>query len=94
MYCVELPMDSPVSPFELSFDPDSEFSLVPMDELFPGCVGISFDARRLVKPAELYSTVKPRVEECRVTAIPYALWQNRELSEMTVFMPFDFTKNV
>ena len=89
VYCVELPMDSPFSPFELALTDETEFALVPAEGLPEGTPGIRFSALRFPRPGKLYTAALPAApERVTVTAIPYALWQNRGCSEMTVFMPF------
>ncbi|MBO4512890.1 MAG: glycoside hydrolase family 127 protein [Victivallales bacterium] len=88
VYCVELPLTSEISPFELILTPESTFETFPMDDLVPGCVGIRFTAKRLHRPDALYSTHYERLTDTSAVAIPYSFWQNREKSEMTIFMPF------
>ena len=88
VYCVELPFTSELSPFELVLTPDSTFETVPLDSLLPGCLGIRFTAMRLHKPEALYTKEPPPLAGISAVAVPYAFWQNREKSEMTIFMPF------
>ena len=88
VYCVEMPLGSETTPFDLVLTPESRFRTVPLDSLAPGCVGIEFTAGRMHKSAELYTTKPVAVTGSSAVAIPYAFWQNREESEMTVFMPF------
>ena len=88
VYCVEMPLTSAVTPFELMLTPESTFRTFALDSLAPGCVGIEFTAQRLRKPAELYTTKPASLTAASAIAIPYAFWQNREESEMTIFMPF------
>lgn len=88
VYCVEMPLTSEISPFELILTPGSGFDTFPLDTLLPGCIGILFTAKRLTRPDALYTKSAPRMGDVSATAIPYAFWQNREKSEMTIFMPF------
>ncbi|MBE6359652.1 MAG: glycoside hydrolase family 127 protein [Lentisphaerae bacterium] len=88
VYCVEMPFTSEVSPFELILNQECRFETVAVPDLPEGCLGIKFTALRLTKPETLYSDTPGKLENISVTAIPYAFWQNREKSEMTVFMPF------
>ena len=88
VYCVEMPFTSEVSPFELILNQECRFETVAVPDLPEGCLGIKFTALRLNKPETLYSDTPGKLENISVTAIPYAFWQNREKSEMTVFMPF------
>ena len=88
VYCVEMPLGSETTPFDLVLTPESRFRTVPLDSLAPGCVGIEFTAGRMHKSAELYTTKPVAVTGSSAVAVPYAFWQNREESEMTVFMPF------
>ena len=88
VYCVEMPFSSELTPFELALTPESVFTTCPMDPLFPGCIGIGFTAKRIRRPDRLYTTALPLLTDAAATAIPYAFWQNREESEMTIFMPF------
>jgi len=39
------------------------------------------------KKDALYSCGKPEYREAEITAIPYALWQNRGDAEMELFFP-------
>jgi DUF1680 family protein len=88
VYCVELPYDSKYSPFELQIPAEAEFTLTDVPGLLPGTKGISFTARAgKLSGKELYDAEALQIDEFPVTAIPYALWQNRELSEMSVFLP-------
>ena len=64
------------------------FETFPLDSLVPGCLGIRFTAKRLRRPERLYTTERSPLTDAEAVAIPYALWQNREKSEMTIFMPF------
>ena len=88
VYCVELPFSSELSPFELALTPESSFEMFPLDPLFPGCLGIRFTAKRLHRPGRLYTEAPPRVTDITAEAIPCAFRQNREKSEMTIFMPY------
>ncbi len=66
-----------------------EFTLKPVDGLLPGTIAIECNGfvREDGENAPLYSTKKPLYQTVRLTAIPYALWQNRGSAEMKVFLP-------
>ncbi len=66
---------------------DGAFRLGPAKGLPTGTVAISGHAVEMIRPGtELYSAAKPVVKKRSFTAIPYALWQNRGLSEMEVWI--------
>ena len=88
VYCVEMPFTSKISPFEIILSQDSHFETVAIPDLPNECLGVKFNALRLNKPQSLYSDIPGKLEDISITAIPYAFWQNREISEMTVFMPY------
>ena len=89
IYCVEEPLDKQFSPFELAITRNTEFEIVPVSGLQKGTKGIQFHALHFSRLQKLYSESSPRFsEKVPVTAIPYALWQNRDFSEMTIFMPY------
>ena len=55
-----------------------------------GTVALHFAARHdVTAPGELFSSNPPEYAETQVTAIPYALWQNRGAGDMQVFMLYD-----
>ena len=70
----------------ISIPADQAFKLAKAKGLPRGTVAIAGDAFETARPGDaLYSTAKPRTRKRRFTAIPYALWQNRGLSEMQVW---------
>ena len=70
----------------LSIPAGQDFKLAMAKGLPRGTVAIKGDAFETARPGDaLYSTAKPRTRKRRFTAIPYALWQNRGLSEMQVW---------
>ena len=83
-----MPFTSKISPFEIILSQDSHFETVAIPDLPNECLGVKFNALRLNKPQSLYSDIPGKLEDISITAIPYAFWQNREISEMTVFMPY------
>ena len=86
VYCVELPADADFAPYELTVPAVASFSLVPVDGLQKGTLGIRFNAIRRIPSKQLYSNAAPMTELRTVTAIPYALWQNRGSVQMNVFL--------
>jgi DUF1680 family protein len=92
VYCVELPYDHEFTPAEVILSDDSKFQLAAADDLPGNCVEIRFNALRLTKPESLYSTVPGKLLDIQVSAIPYAYWQNRQKSEMVIFMPYYLKK--
>ena len=66
---------------------DGVFRTGPAKDLPEGTVAISGHAVETIRPGnELYSAAKPTVKKRSFTAIPFALWQNRGLSEMEVWV--------
>ncbi len=86
VYCVELPNDVDVAPYQLTIPADAAFETVPVEGLLPGTLGIRFTACRRLPAPTLYSAATPSKEPYTVTAIPYALWQNRGPVRMDVFL--------
>ncbi|MBP5638532.1 MAG: glycoside hydrolase family 127 protein [Victivallales bacterium] len=86
VYCVEAPENAGYAPIELSVPANANFELVPVEALLPGTVGIRFTAQRRIPSSKLYSSEAPATEPKTVTAIPYALWQNRGNVQMSVYM--------
>lgn len=59
------------------------------DKLLGGCAVIEGPARRIQgadATGALYPTGRPEEREMQITAIPYALWDNREAGEMRVWL--------
>ena len=67
---------------------DQDFRLGKAKGLPKGTVAISGEAWRDVRDdaGELYTTAAPKLVKKRFTAIPFALWQNRGLAEMSVWI--------
>jgi DUF1680 family protein len=67
---------------------DQEFRLVPADGLPDGTIAIQAKGFRetTATPGFLYATARPQRTPCTVTAIPYALWQNRGEGTMRVWI--------
>ncbi|MBQ6471246.1 MAG: glycoside hydrolase family 127 protein [Victivallales bacterium] len=89
VYCLELPQDSSSSPqdYRISLPLNAELSQA--DGLPEGTVAIRLTAERMTHPqTQLYSSEQPQYESCPIELIPYALWQNRAPSYMTVFLPW------
>ena len=93
VYCVELPHDSEISPFEILLTDECNFELIDNTDGLENCKAIKFNALQVKKPEVLYSSAVPQVTEITAVAIPYALWQNRGEVEMTIFMPCNHTLN-
>ena len=71
----------------LVLDTEKPFGLTTVKGLPEGTVAVSASAVETVRPGnELYSSVKPRRKPRAIKAIPFALWQNRGLSEMEVWI--------
>ena len=88
VYCVEIPFGSEISPFEIRLDDQIEFQVTEVENLPVRCKSLTFEAWRCPAPEKLYSTSVSKPQQVAVEAVPYAFWQNREKSEMTIFMPF------
>ena len=60
------------------------------EDLFGGSYVLQAEAKRIQngswKGEELYSTFKPKYEDTKITAIPYAFWCNRVPGEMLVWI--------
>ena len=68
-------------------DSDKAFRLGKAKGLPAGTVSLSGEAVEVVRPGDaLYSAEKPVRRHRKVTAIPFALWQNRGASEMAVWL--------
>lgn len=67
---------------------DAPFTLTEVSGLPAGTVAISGEAEILEQDSALYSEVPPRQTPGHFTAIPYALWQNRGVSSVQVWMPY------
>ncbi len=64
-----------------------EFKLGLARKLPDWTISVSGEAFESVRPGDaLYSDAAPKLRKRTFTAIPYALWQNRGLSEMTVWI--------
>ena len=71
----------------LSLQTDKAFRLGKAKGLPAGTVSLSGEAVEVVRPGDaLYSAEKPVRRHRKVTAIPFALWQNRGASEMAVWL--------
>lgn len=71
----------------LAIDADKPFKLTTVKGLPKGTVAISASATETIRPGdELYSSAKPRQKPRAIKAIPFALWQNRGLTEMEVWI--------
>lgn len=88
VYCLE-ETDNGAPLASLSLPADAELQVV-TDEWRGGVAVIEADGLRTGTPAEapndLYSTVRPQLEQQRLRAVPYTLWGNREPGEMTVWI--------
>ncbi|GIO53788.1 glycoside hydrolase family 127 protein [Paenibacillus cineris] len=88
VYCLE-ETDNGAPLASLSLPADAELQVV-TDEWRGGVAVIEADGLRNGTPAEapndLYSTVRPQLEQQRLRAVPYTLWGNREPGEMTVWI--------
>ena len=70
---------------QLPADPEA-YKLAKVKGLPAGTVALKASGRREVRADDaLYSANAPSVRKCTVTAIPYALWENRGKSEMQVW---------
>ena len=85
----EIDQSSPVR--ELIIDLQKTMSLTNIAGLPDGTPAISGSAvREFFEDDELYSTSSPKYQSVSFTAIPYALWQNRGPSNMSVWLRFFF----
>lgn len=74
---------------ELILDPDQPMVLSSVDGLPDGTPAISGSAlREVFHNDDLYSVSPPQYSSVPFTAIPYALWQNRGPSNMSVWLRF------
>jgi len=87
IYCVESPDCTDFAPGEIRLPENIRFSETEKPDLPAGTVALRGAA--LIEGAKdvLYSCGKPEYREAEITAIPYALWQNRGDAEMELFFP-------
>ena len=79
-------MDNGPGLHRISIPAKQAFRLVRAKGLPRGTVAIAGKAFETTRPGDaLYSAAAPRTRLRRFVAIPYALWQNRGLSEMQVW---------
>ena len=90
VYCVEGADNPGVRLYSLRLPRAPEFRESAAPGLPDGTVALHFAARHdVTAPGELFSSNPPEYAETQVTAIPYALWQNRGAGDMQVFMLYD-----
>ena len=84
VYCCEN-TDNPCDVSALFAASGSGFTAV---ELPGGYPAVKFDGfMEKLDGEELYTSKVPEYVPCRITAIPYALWQNRGETNMSVWLP-------
>ena len=87
VYCCEN-TDQKTDVSSLLFDLNTKFTVKKIDGLNYG-EAVEFDGFTEEIPGEeLYSTRIPAISPCRITAIPYAIWQNRGETNMAVWFRY------
>lgn len=85
VYCAE-GVDNDEDVFSLRAKKDGEIEAYSSEKL-NGIVEIKIDGYKVSDSKLLYSTVRPEVEPCKITLIPYYTWGNRGLNQMRVWLP-------
>ncbi len=84
VYCCEN-TDNPADVSALFAASGSEFLIRKVSGHFPA---VEFDGfMEKLDGKDLYTSIIPEYVPCRITAIPYALWQNRGETNMSVWLP-------
>ena len=87
VYAVE-GLDNAADPGALLLNPESDWQLEPVQGLPKGTLGLRGKGWKesLPNACGLYSNATPRYEETSILAVPYALWQNRGDTRMSVWL--------
>jgi DUF1680 family protein len=88
VYCFEA-VDNPVSPFRIVVPEDADFEAKFEPDLLGGVVTLTGDALALDDSGwqgRLYGDTAPATTPCRVKAVPYYSWDNREPGKMSVWV--------
>ena len=85
VYCAER-VDNAGDVFSLRVKKEGEIEAYSSEKL-NGIVEIKVDGYKVSDSKLLYSTVRPEVEPCKITLIPYYTWGNRGLNQMRVWLP-------
>lgn len=88
VYCFEA-VDNPVSPFRIVVPEDADFEARFEPDLLGGVVTLTGDALALDDSGwqgRLYGDTAPATTPCRVKAVPYYSWDNREPGKMSVWV--------
>ena len=87
VYCVESADNPDVRLHSLRMPAEPEFRETAAPGLPEGTVALRFAARHETTPPDAaFSRRRPEYAPCEVTAVPYALWQNRGAGAMQVFL--------
>jgi DUF1680 family protein len=88
VYCIE-EVDNGPALNNVSLAPDAEFAIAREEGLLGGVVSLSAEAKR-IDPSRwdgrLYSATAPEYVSCRIKAVPYYAWGNREFGEMLMWI--------
>ena len=86
IYCFEQ-ADNPSPVFSLILPKDAAVTLTDHLRGLPEDIpGLTMTGRAVKRPDSLYTEEDLPEEECRITAIPYYAWSNREKGDMTVWI--------
>ena len=87
VYCLES-VDNPyVNLPAVRLLPDTEFRTGDVKGLPDSTVALYFTAEEADSRTDLYSTEPPTYHPIALCAIPFALWQNRGISDMQIYFP-------
>jgi DUF1680 family protein len=89
VYCVE-EVDNPGGPVQqLELPRSAELRAEERRDIFDGAVLLTATAQRVEDDGwgdSLYRNAPPAVSDCRLTALPYYLWNNRAKGSMQVWL--------
>lgn len=86
VYCIE-GVDNQDDILSLYVKRDGEIQEKPFDEaLLEGVISITLDGYRVEKTEALYVSERPKMNQCKLKAIPYYTWGNRGLNQMRVWI--------
>ncbi|PBB54836.1 MULTISPECIES: beta-L-arabinofuranosidase domain-containing protein [Mesorhizobium] len=89
VYCVE-EVDNPGAPVQqLTLPRESKIETMERGDLFDGVVTLTASAQRVEDQGwgdSLYRNTPPIASDCRLTALPYYLWNNRAKGSMQVWL--------
>ena len=86
LYCLES-IDNGPNLNQILITENQKIEVMTDDALTPGCITLSGNFKRIQSTTDnLYSTLKPELNDSKTKLIPYFLWANRGENEMLVWI--------